>query len=198
VSVGGFSAPIPATLIDLSHRGCRITARSIFLTGSTISFDLPQPGSAPIRLRGTIRHTEPSKGGSTEIEFGVEFQSLAVPDDQALASFIAHEQRRGPSSARVETDFPVRATISGERETFSAVALDVSRNGMRLETERSLPENATLILRFALPSFREREVRVRVLHGTQRPRGNYHYSVLFDAPPLDFVKEVERFTAGAL
>ena len=195
VSVSGFPRPVAASLLDLSEGGCRIVARSILLTGSTVAFELPNPGKRAIPLRGTVRHIAPSRNAG-EVEFGVEFGALARDDAAALAAFIEEKRRQGPGDARTETDFPVRCNVEGMRETFSAVALDLSRNGMRLEVQRQLTEDAKLMLRFAVPGFRERQVEVRVLRGLQRPSGSYHYSVLFLDPPADFMREIERFTAS--
>jgi len=196
VNVSGFPKPVPAVLLDLSEGGCRIGSRSIFLTGSGIAFALPNPGSRPIVLRGTVKHVAPSSRNPGEIEFGVEFAGLTREDAAGLAAFIAAKQREGPGNARVEADFPVRFKIAGMRETFSAVAIDLSANGMRLEMQRQVGDDTKLILRFAVPGFREREIEVRVLRGLQRS-GGYHYSVLFLDPPADFMREVATFTAAS-
>lgn len=195
VNVSGFTRPVAATLLDISEGGCRIGARSILLTGSTVAFELSNPGKRGIPLRGTVRHVAPSRNQG-EVEFGVEFGALSRDDAAALNAFIEEKRRQSPGESRTETDFPVRCNVEGMREAFAAVALDLSLNGMRLEVKRQLTEDDKLILRFAVPGFRERQVEVRVLRGLQRPSGSYHYSVLFLDPPADFIREVTRFTAS--
>ena len=184
-----------AVLLDLSEGGCRISARSVLLTGSTITIELAQAGKRALPLRGTVRHVANARNPG-EVEFGVEFGALARDEAAGLAAFIDEKRRQGPSEARTETDFPVRCNVDGMREAFSAVALDLSLNGMRLEVRRQFTEDTKLILRFAVPGFRERQVEVRVLRGLQRPNGSYHYSVLFLDPPTDFLREIARFAAS--
>ncbi|MBV8490154.1 MAG: PilZ domain-containing protein, partial [Candidatus Eremiobacteraeota bacterium] len=99
MSVSGFPRPLPAMLLDLSEGGCRVGARSILLTGSTIAFELPIPGKRGIPLRGTVRHIAPSRNPG-EVEFGVEFGTLARDDAAALAAFIEEKRRQSPGDTR--------------------------------------------------------------------------------------------------
>jgi hypothetical protein len=204
VSVAGFSAPIPAILVNLSESGCRMTARSIFLTGSAIRFELPRLGAPALKLQGSVRNTEPGGRDGGGNEYGIEFLPLSRDDASALKAFIAQEQQRDANVLRVEADFPIQCRLPDQRETIPAVAIDVSRGGIRIEVACQLPEDGNVALRFTLPSevlgpqaksrpFREMQVEARLLRGSQRPRGEYHYSLLFVNPPAAFVEEIDRF-----
>jgi len=206
-SVAGFSAPIPAILVNLSESGCRMTARSIFLTGSSVRFDLPRPGQSSLKLQGTVRNMEPGKGGAGN-EYGIEFQRLSPADAGALRALVAQQQQSAANIVRVETDFPVQCRLQNQRDAIPAVALDLSRGGMRIEVARALPEDCAVTLRFTLPAdilgplakmrpFREMQIEGRLLRGSQRPRGEYHYSILFVNPGATFIEEVDRFVRAA-
>ena len=193
VTAAGFGAPIQAILVNISDTGCRLTARSIFLTGTAVRFDLPRAGSPPLKLQGTVRNMEPGGIGGGGNEYGVEFSALSRADADAFRAFVAREQHAAANVVRVETDFPVRCTLLGGRETVSAVALDVSRGGMRHEVARRLSDDSHVMLKFKLGASRELQVEARVLRGSQRPRGEFHYSVLFVNPAGAFVEELDRF-----
>ena len=206
VSVAGFSAPIPAILVNLSESGCRMTARSIFLTGSAVRFDLPRPGQTPLRLQGTVRNMEPGKGGSGN-EYGIEFAGLSAADAGILKTLIG-QQQGAADVVRVETDFPAQCRLPAQRETIPVVVLDLSRGGMRIEVKTRLIDDSTVALRFTLPTdilgplakmrpFREMQIEARLLRGSQRPRGEYHYSLLFVNPSPGFIEEIDRFVRAA-
>jgi c-di-GMP-binding flagellar brake protein YcgR len=189
----GFAKPVPATLLDLSEGGCRIAARSILLTNSKLHFDLPLPGRAPLKLSGSIKHAESGKTVGS-FEYGVQFEKHSPADARDLQAFIARERENAAGGAlRVETDFPIQCAIPSQREPVRAVALDVSRGGMRIEIDRPLPNDATIALRFRLPSGPELQVKARVLGGERRPRGEYHYSILYQHPAPAFAEEIARF-----
>jgi hypothetical protein len=206
VSVSGFSAPIPAIVVNLSENGCRVTARSIFLTGSAVRFDLPRPGQMPMKVQGTVRNMEPGKGGAGN-EYGIEFLKLTPVDAAALKALIG-QQQGAADVVRVETDFPVQCRLQGQRDTIPAIVLDLSRGGMRIEIAHRLPDDSGITLRFTLPSnilgplakmraFREMQLEGRLLRGSQRPRGEFHYSLLFVNPSPANLEEIDRFVRAA-
>lgn len=198
VSVAGYAAPVPAIIVNLSENGCRVTARSILLTGSAIQFELQRPGAPALKLQGTVRNTEPGKAAGEGNQYGIEFRPLSKGDASALHAIIAQAQEHHANVMRVEADFPVQCKLAGQRETLAAAALDISRGGMRIAIDRLLPDDCNLALRFTLPSgpgrpVRELQVEARLLRGSQRPRGEYHYSVLFVNPSAAVVDEIDRF-----
>lgn len=196
VSVSGFAAPVPATLLNVSEGGARIAGHSVFLTGSSIRFELARPGAAPLRLQGVVRHTDRAAGGIGNLEFGVEFVSMSPADVAALQTFIVAEQKRSDAALRVETQIPVHCEIAATRERFAGTAIDVSRGGMRLALDRLVPDDTEIALQFSLGSSAALRVQARVLRGLQRGRGEYHYNVLFLNPPASVVGAIEAFVRG--
>jgi len=184
-----------ATVIDLSIGGCRLTAGSIFLTGSGIRFKLPI-GARTISIVGKIRH---NAGGSADsLEYGIEFSKLAPADFSELERFLEEERSKSAaadSSIRVETEFNVTCSIAGTKDVIDALALDLSRGGMRLAFEKRIPEGSALNMQFALPNgevTRPLQVRGKVMHATQQFR-EFHHSVVFvDIAPA-IGDAIERF-----
>jgi c-di-GMP-binding flagellar brake protein YcgR len=194
-TVDGFPKPVRVTVLDLSIGGCRLTAASIFLTGSGIRFNLPT-GARSIPIAGRIRHNSGSSGDS--LEYGVEFAKLAPDDFNALSRFLEEERSKSvaaDSAIRVETEFNVTCSMAGTKNTIDALALDLSRGGMRLAFEKRIAEGSTLSMRFTLPNGepgRPLQVRGKVVHATQQFR-EFHHSVVFvDIPPA-VGGEIERF-----
>jgi len=182
------------TVIDLSTGGCRLTAGSIFLTGSGIRFNLPV-GAKTISLVGKIRHN--SSGSADLLEYGVEFAKLAPVDLDVLERFLDEERSKSAaadSAIRVETEFDVTCSITGTKDVINALALDLSRGGMRLAFEKRIPEGSTLSMQFALPNGeagRPLHVRGKVVHATQQFREFHHSVVFIDIVPA-VSDEIER------
>jgi c-di-GMP-binding flagellar brake protein YcgR len=193
--VDGFPRPVRVTVIDLSIGGCRLTAESIFLTGSEIRFNLPASGKT-IPLAGRIRH---NSGSSLDaLEYGVEFGKLAPDDSKALGRFLEEESSKSAtadSAIRVETEFDVTCSIAGTKDSIDALALDLSRGGMRLAFEKRIAVGSALSMQFSLPNgeaSRPLKVRGKVVHATEQFR-EFHHSVVFvDIPPA-VGDEIERF-----
>lgn len=184
-----------ATIIDLSIGGCRLTAGSIFLTGSGIRFSLPIAGRN-IPIVGKIRHNAGGSAGS--LEYGIEFAKLAPADAAALDRFLEEERSKSAavdSAIRVETEFDVTCAIAGTKDVINALALDLSRGGMRMAFEKRIPEGSMLSMQFTLPNgeaARPLQVRGKVMHATQQFR-EYHHSVVFvDVSPA-LGDGIERF-----
>jgi len=195
VTVDGFPKPIRATVIDLSTGGCRLTAGSIFLTGSGIRFNL-SVGASSVPIVGKIRHN--SGGSADSLEYGVEFAPLAPADLNALDRFLEGERSKSAaaeSAIRVETEFNVRCSVAGAKDALDVLALDLSRGGMRLAFEKRIPEGSALSMQFALPdgeAGRPFHLRGKVVHVTQQFR-EFHHSVVFvDVAPA-VGDEIERF-----
>jgi c-di-GMP-binding flagellar brake protein YcgR len=194
-TVDGFPKPLRATVIDLSIGGCRLTAGSIFLTGSGIRFNLPI-GGRNIPIVGKIRHNAGGSAGS--LEYGIEFAKLAPPNSEVLDRFLEEERSKSvaaDSAIRVETEFDVACSIAGTKDVINALALDLSRGGMRLAFEKRIPEGSTLSMQFALPNgetVRPLQVRGKVMHATQQFR-EFHHSVVFADISPAFGDEIERF-----
>jgi c-di-GMP-binding flagellar brake protein YcgR len=193
-TVDGFPKPLRVTVIDLSTGGCRLRAASILLTGSEIRFKLPT-GERNVPVVGKIRHNSGSSADS--LEYGVEFAKLAPGDDNALARFLEEERLKSAaadSAIRVETEFNVTCSIAGTKDEIHALALDLSRGGMRLAFEKWIVEGSTLSMQFTLPNGEAgRPVRLRgkVVHATQQFR-EFHHSVVFvDISPA-IGDEIER------
>ena len=194
-TVAGFPQPVRVTIIDLSIGGCRLRAGSILLTGSEIRFNLPTGGRA-IPVVGKIRHN--AGGPADSLEYGVEFAKLAPQDGAALDRFLEEEHAKNAvaeSAIRVETEFDVTCSTPGKKDEINALALDLSRGGMRLAFEKRIAEGSVLNMRFALPNgeaSRPLQLRGKVVHATQQFR-EFHHSVVFvDLPPA-IGEEIERF-----
>lgn len=194
-TVDGFPKPVRVTVIDLSTGGCRLMAASIFLTGSAIRFNLPAGGTY-IPIVGKIRHNSPSSADS--LEYGVEFAKLAPDDGKRLDRFLEEERSKSAaadSAIRVETEFDVICSMAGTKDEINALALDLSRGGMRLAFEKRIAEGSTLSMQFTLPNGdggRPLQVRGKVVHATQQFR-EFHHSVVFvDILPA-VGDEIERF-----
>ncbi len=196
-NVDGFPKPLRATVIDLSIGGCRLTAGSIFLTGSGIRFNLPI-GGKNIPIVGRIRH---NAGGSADaLEYGIEFAKLEPADLAVLDRFLDEERSKSAaadSALRVGAEFDVACSVAGTKDVLNALALDLSRGGMRVAFEKRIPAGSTLHMQFALPNGeaeRPLQVRGKVMHVTQQFR-EFHHSVVFvDLPPAvgDAIERVVR------
>ncbi len=194
-TVDGFPKPVRITVIDLSTGGCRLRAGSIFLSGSQIRFNLPAGGRS-IPITGKIRHNAASSPDA--LEYGVEFAKLTPDDANMLSRFLEEELSKGAavdSAIRVETEFDVMCSVAGTKDRITALALDLSRGGMRLAFEKRIAEGSTLTMQFTLPagdSGRSLQLRGKVVHATQQFR-EFHHSVVF-ADVLPAVgDEIERF-----
>jgi c-di-GMP-binding flagellar brake protein YcgR len=194
-TVDGFPKPVRVTVIDLSLGGCRLSAASILLTGSEIRFDLPT-GGRDIRIVGKIRHNSASSADS--LEYGVEFAKLAPDDSNVLDRFLEEERSKSAaadSAIRVDTEFDVSCSVAGTKDEINALALDLSRGGMRLAFEKRIAEGSALRMQFRLPNGdagRALQVRGKVVHATQQFR-EFHHSVVFvDISPA-VGDEIERF-----
>jgi c-di-GMP-binding flagellar brake protein YcgR len=194
-TVDGFPKPVRVTVIDLSIGGCRLTAGSIFLTGSEVRFSLPV-GARNIPISGKIRHN--SSSSTDSLEYGVEFAKLATDDVSALDRFLEAERSKSAaadSAIRVETEFRVTCSIAGTKDRITALAIDLSRGGMGLAFEKRIPEGSMLNMQFELANGgagRPLQVRGKVVHATQQFR-EFHHSVVFVdiSPPVG--DEIERF-----
>lgn len=165
-------APVKATLVDISEGGSKIHSPSMLLKESEISFEVPRAGKAPLKLRARIRHVD-FKPSTRTFDYGVEHTHQSKNDADEIYQFVLEEQRRklqrpdeaGDMSAtrkgkpadrqavlRVERKFPIEFVPYGSRTPSPAVAMDVSRGGMRIVVDRMLPEDRTFELRFTLPS----------------------------------------------
>jgi len=194
-TVDGFPKPVRVTIIELSTGGCRLTAASIFLTGSEIRFNLPV-GTKKIPIEGRIRHNASRSANS--LEYGVEFAKLAPGDVNVLGQFLEEERSQSAaadSAIRVDTEFSVTCSIAGTKDRIDALALDLSRGGMRLAFESRIAEGSALSMQFELPNGgagRAVQVRGKVVHATQQFR-EYHHSVVFvDISPA-VGEEIERY-----
>jgi c-di-GMP-binding flagellar brake protein YcgR len=193
-TVDGFPKPVRVTVIDLSLGGCRLRAASILLTGSEIRFNLPA-GGRNIPIVGKIRHNSGSSADA--LEYGVEFAKLAPDDSNVLDRFLEEERSKSAaadSAIRVDTEFEVTCSMAGTKDEINALALDLSRGGMRLAFEKRIAEGSTLSMRFTLPNGEARrslQVRGKVVHATQQFR-EFHHSVVFvDISPA-VGDEIER------
>ena len=182
------------TVIDLSLGGCRLRAASILLTGSETRFNLPA-GGRNIPIVGKIRHNSGSSADA--LEYGVEFAKLAPDDSNVLDRFLEEERSKSAaadSAIRVDTEFEVTCSMAGTKDEINALALDLSRGGMRLAFEKRIAEGSTLSMRFTLPNGEARrslQVRGKVVHATQQFR-EFHHSVVFvDISPA-VGDEIER------
>jgi c-di-GMP-binding flagellar brake protein YcgR len=185
---------VRVTVIDLSLGGCRLRAASILLTGSEIRFNLPA-GGRNIPIVGKIRHNSGSSADA--LEYGVEFAKLAPDDSNVLDRFLEEERSKSAaadSAIRVDTEFEVTCSMAGTKDEINALALDLSRGGMRLAFEKRIAEGSTLSMRFTLPNGEARrslQVRGKVVHATQQFR-EFHHSVVFvDISPA-VGDEIER------
>ena len=195
--VTGFPKPIPATLVDLSESGCRVTSKSILLINADIEFSIPLSPRISIATRGKITRCTPTESLGTLI-YGIEFLPLSQNDARALQAFIAEESKRGNSESgatRVDTDFPVECLIAGQKDAISATAIDIGRGGMRIACERPLPEGSTATIRFTLSTDapgKEIAIRGRILQRRQQFR-EFHHSVAFIDPDQTSIERIERF-----
>lgn len=164
--------PVKATLIDISEGGSKIHSKNMLLKDSEFTFEVPRPGKAPLKLTGRIRHVD-FKATTRTFDYGVEHLHLRKNDSDEIYQFVLEEQRRklqvknggdAPHPARagktadrqnvlrVERKFPVQFVPYGSRTPNPALALDISRGGMRIVVDRVLPEDRTFELRFTLPA----------------------------------------------
>ncbi len=194
-TVDGYPKPVRVTVIDLSLGGCRLRSASILLTGSEIRFKLPT-GERNVPIAGKIRHNSGSTADS--LEYGVEFAKFAPGDSNVLERFLEEEHSKSAaadSAIRVETEFNVTCSMVGTKDAINALALDLSRGGMRLAFEKRIAEGSTLNMQFALPdgeASRSMRLRGKVVHATQQFR-EFHHSVVFvDISPA-VGDEIERF-----
>lgn len=194
-TVDGYPKPVRVTVIDLSLGGCRLRSASILLTGSEIRFKLPT-GERNVPIAGKIRHNSGSTADS--LEYGVEFAKFAPGDSNVLERFLEEEHSKSAaadSAIRVETEFNVTCSMVGTKDAINALALDLSRGGMRLAFEKRIAEGSTLNMQFALPdgeAGRSMRLRGKVVHATQQFR-EFHHSVVFvDISPA-VGDEIERF-----
>ena len=198
--VTGFPTPISATLVDISEAGCRLTARSVFITGSAIEFRLPLTERVSLTVKGKISRCTPTESLGT-LEYGIEFLAFSDQDARALATFVGEESRRNTgaqSAARVETEFPIECLLAGAKNAVPAIAIDLGRGGMRVACDNPIPEGATLTVRFTLPSDppgRELVMRGRVVQRKQQFR-EYHHSVAFLEPETKNLERIDRFMNG--
>ncbi|MDP9017889.1 MAG: PilZ domain-containing protein [Candidatus Eremiobacteraeota bacterium] len=172
LDVTGIPQPVPATLIDISEGGCKISSKSILLKEVDLAFEVPRNGKEPLKLRGKVRHIE-FKGVTHTFDYGISYVGLRPADTDAIYQFVVEEQRRklqakdtdnAPTTRvggktkdreaavlRVERRFPIKFTIFGQRTLEAGIAIDVSRGGMRVILPRQMPDDRTLELRFTLP-----------------------------------------------
>ncbi len=200
VKVTGFPTPISATLVDISEAGCRLTARSVFITGSAIEFRLPLSERIALSAKGKISRCTPTESLGT-LEYGIEFLAFSDQDARALGTFVGEESRRNSgekSAARVETEFPIECVLAGQKNAVPAIAIDLGRGGMRVACDNPFPEGTTLTVRFTLPSDtagREIVMRGRVVQRRQQFR-EYHHSVAFLEPDARSLDRIDRFMSG--
>ena len=169
LDIEGMPASLPATLVDISEGGCKIASKSMLLKETAMEFELPRKGKEPLKLRGKVRHID-FKATTRTFDYGIEYLGLRPADTDAIYQFVVEEQRRKlqtkdgePLSRaakardrqavlRVERKFPVQYAVFGQRGMTPAMALDISRGGMRIVLDRVVPEERTLDLRFTLPA----------------------------------------------
>jgi c-di-GMP-binding flagellar brake protein YcgR len=172
LGVRGLSAPVHATLMNISEGGCRFRSLILLDRERIVEFELRRPGHPPIPLTGRIvSRTMPERGAA--YEYGVVFENLSPGRKDELAREIVALQRRAamtrleaqrnaritaPSdprqrrrSVRAMAAFPVRYRYEGHAST-PAQACDVSAGGLRLLCSENLPVGTEMELRFTLPS----------------------------------------------
>ncbi|HTX58158.1 MAG TPA: PilZ domain-containing protein [Verrucomicrobiae bacterium] len=171
VSVRGLPAPVYGTLMNISESGCRVRSLILLDRDRIVEFTLHRPGRAEIALRGRVvtRVTPHSDAG---YEYGVSFEELDAPAQDALAREIVEMQRRA-AAARAEAReaeaaaggegnqrrtavrtvamFPVRYRPTN-RSANVGEASDVSAGGLRLLCGDALPVGSEIELRFTLPN----------------------------------------------
>ena len=193
--VAGFPKPLPATILDLSLLGCRLTLRSVLLIGADIEFHLKLPGGPSPLARGKVRRCVPTDMAGV-LEFGVEFIPFSGSDAAAIERFVEEERKRSnaeSASTRVEVEFPVTCFIAGNKSAIAGIAIDIGRGGIRIACEQSFPEGSTLVVRFSLPNDgKEMEFRGRVVQRKHQFR-EYHHSVAFLDADNAKVERIERF-----
>lgn len=183
MTVEGFPRPVQATVLDISIGGCRVSTRSILLTGSAVEFQLPLGIRSSVQIKGKVRHAAPgSDNGSLEI--GIEFAQLSAADAAALSAFIEEGRAQdagGQSSIRVETEFPVICMLQGQKP-FEALAIDIGRGGMRIALPRQLPTATTVALNFALADSSGMRLEIKTrgkIVGSAKAFKEFHHNVVF-------------------
>ena len=148
-----------------------------------------------IPVVGKIRHN--SSRSADSLEYGVEFAKLAPGNSSVLEQFLEEERSKsaaGESALRVDAEFSVLCSMTGTKDRIDALALDLSRGGMRLAFENRIPEGTILSMQFDLPNGsagRPLQARGKVVHATQQFR-EFHHSVVFvDLSPA-VGDEIER------
>ena len=163
--------PMPAAIVNISEGGCRINAKAMMLKDAKISFDLNRPGKAPLRLSGIVKNID-FRADTRLFDYGVQFVGLRPADADAVYQFVIEEQRRALAAKdetpahgrhlkdgraarqevlRVERAFEISYSVPGQRGANPAIALDISRGGMRIVLDRAINTDRSVDLRFTLP-----------------------------------------------
>ena len=173
VAVPGTKAPLRATLSEISEGGCRVTAAVMLLRDSQIKFGLPREGQSDIPIGGVIKVIDVKPDNRT-FTYGVEYVGIRPADRDAIYQFIVAAQRRAiekrvhaengseapgrvravqqRETFRVKKPFRVSYSLGGMRAGNPAIALDVSRSGMRIVVDRQLSQDRAIELQFTLPN----------------------------------------------
>jgi hypothetical protein len=171
IRIPGQRAAVPATLVDVSGGGCRLTTRVMLKPRATVTFDLPVEGARPIKLSGRVTKVRYTPADRT-FHYGVQFQIEREEQRDRLLHFIGDEQRRAleaarlrramrgeeqptqerRSTTRVRMNFALQYSISGVPGAFAATALDIGVGGARLALDQVLRTEWAIELRLTLPN----------------------------------------------
>src|SRR5690349_4614830 len=115
LDVAGIPAPVPATLVDISEGGCKITAKSIVLKDVAVEFELPRRDKKPLKLCGKVCHID-FKPTTRTFDYGIQYVGLRPADTDNIYQFIVEEQRRRLQTRDSGSDGAPGRTTKEERK----------------------------------------------------------------------------------
>lgn len=203
----GIDILIQATLEDISVTGCRVSTRAPLRIKHPVQIDLPRPGQSPVRVTGNVvraRGTTADRIYHYGILFRLDSDELRA-DVRNYVSLYASKLasvRTGSvdrRSAASGTDVKLQVDVSvPDVGRFTAVALALRPDGMRIACDRVLRQEWVMKLDLRLPDSVTGEssiatVRAKAMPGVRHVRGQYVQDLEFCDVPLRTRSQIERF-----
>jgi len=201
----GINVVIHATLEDISATGCRVSTRAPLRIKHPVRIELPRPGQTLLRVTG---HVVRARGATSDrlYYYGIHFRFESDETRAELRAYVSlyasklapvrngsFDRRVAAAGADVKLQLDVTVPEVGR---FSAIALALRPDGMRVACDRVLRQEWPMKIDLRLPSESAGTsivtVRAKALSGVRQVRGQYIQDVEFCEPPLRARQEIER------